>query len=69
MHSIYLLYDRNLAVKILYFEENHEHTEDFLRYVVHMTRINPIKDIKQTPLLPLEDLARGAPMQLEAGVT
>ena len=38
-------------------------------YAVPLTCINPIQDIKQTLLPPLEDLARAAAIQLEAVVT
>ena len=33
-----------------------------------LTCINPIQDIIRTPLPQLEDLAKGAPIQLEAAV-
>jgi hypothetical protein len=47
------------------FDEFPEHKADFLRYVVHLTYINSIKDITKSPLSPLEEIARGVSIQLQ----
>ncbi len=52
-------YERNPAGRGLDFTENPYHKEDFLRYVVELHCLNPMADIRKSPLPSLEDLAEG----------
>ncbi len=50
-------YERNPAGRGLDFTENPYHKEDFLRYAVEFHCLNPLANIRKSPLPPLEDLA------------
>jgi len=57
-------YERNPAGRGLDFTENPYHKEDFLRYAVELHCLNPLADIRKSPLPPLDNLAEGVTVQL-----
>jgi hypothetical protein len=52
-------YEKNPAGRGLAFTENPNHKEDFLRYAAELHCLNPVADIRKSPLPSLEDLAEG----------
>jgi hypothetical protein len=50
-------YERNPARRGLDFDDIPEDKPDFVRYAVEFRCLNPLMDIKQSPLPPLEELA------------
>ena len=61
-------YERNPAGRGLDFTEKTDHKEDFLRYAIELHCLNPVADIRKSPLLSLEDLAEGDMVQLATGL-
>jgi hypothetical protein len=62
------LYDRNPAGRGLDFTENPASKEDFLRYAIELQCLSVETNTRKTPLPPLQDLAEGATVLLEAGL-
>jgi hypothetical protein len=50
------------------FTDNPDHKEDFLRCEVELHCLNPLGDIRKSPLPPLEDLAEGVTVQMATGL-
>ncbi len=63
-HAPIIFYERNLAGRGLDFNDFPEQKFDFLRYAVQINYINLIRDFTKSPLPPLEEIARGASIQL-----
>jgi hypothetical protein len=62
-------YERNPAGRGLDFTENPpDHKEDFLRYAVELHFLDPVTNIRKSPLPPLEDLAEGVTAHLATGL-
>ncbi len=61
-------YERNPAGRGLDFDDYPEDKTDFARYTVELHCLNPVVDIKKTPLLPLEDLAEVVTVLLQVGL-
>ena len=61
-------YERNPAGRGLDFDDYPENKSDFVRYVVELRCLNPVVDIKKTPLPPLEDLAEAVNVLLHVGL-
>ena len=55
-HTLHF-YERNLARRGLYFDDQPEDKTDFVRYTVELRCLNPIMDTKKSPLPPLEDIS------------
>ena len=55
-HTMFF-YERNPAGRGLDFDDYPEDKPNFVRYAIELCCLNPIVDIKKTPLPPLEDLA------------
>ena len=62
-------YERNPAERGLDFTYNPDSKEDFLKYAVKLQCLNPVVDTRKTPFPPLEDLADGARVLIEAGLS
>jgi hypothetical protein len=62
-------FERNPTGRGLDVTYNPDLEEDFLRYAVQLHFINPVKDAAKTPLPSLEDLARGAAIQLRTVIS
>ena len=63
-----LFYESNLAGRELDFTENPDSKENFVRYAVELQCTNPVANTRKPPLTPLEDMAEGATVLLEAGL-
>jgi hypothetical protein len=64
MASIYF-FERNPSGCGLDVDENPDQKADFLRYAIQLNCINPIRDITKIPLAPLEEITKGASIQLK----
>jgi len=64
--SVIYFYNSNPARRGLDFADNPEQEEDFPRYAIELHCLNLVQDIAQTPLPPLEEIARGAAVLLAA---
>jgi len=63
-----LFYERNPAGRGLDFDDYTEDKPDFDRYAVVLHCLNPVVDIKNTPLPSLEDLAEAVTVLLKVGL-
>jgi len=57
-------FERNQAGRGLDFDKFPKSKADFMRYAVQLNFINPVRDIIKCPLPPLEEIARGATLQI-----